>query len=161
MYWFTFTSINSISTIWNINSSHQYLHFKCNTTNFILVFFLFPFVTFLHNVEKLGSHYSNIFYFISLFFNVSNLSVICCYIQSAFPHHSPACVLNCSVISGFVTLWTVAHQAPLSVEFSGQSIEFSRQLSKNTGLDCHFLFQVTHNGLWYAVQSHRCHWVLF
>ena len=31
----------------------------------------------------------------------------------------------------FVTLWTVAQQAPLSMGFSG----------KNTGVDCHFLLQ--------------------
>ena len=31
----------------------------------------------------------------------------------------------------FVNQWTVAHQAPLSMEFS----------SKNTGMSCHFLFQ--------------------
>ena len=64
---------NSISTIWNFNSSHQYLHFKCNTTNFILVFFLFLFVTFFCYIEKLGSHYSNIFYFIG-FLCIQSLS---------------------------------------------------------------------------------------
>ena len=31
-----------------------------------------------------------------------------------------ACVCACSVVSDSVTLWTVAHQAPLSVEFSRQ-----------------------------------------
>ena len=31
-----------------------------------------------------------------------------------------ACVCVCSVVSDSVTLWTVAHQAPLSVEFSRQ-----------------------------------------
>ena len=30
------------------------------------------------------------------------------------------CVLSCSVVSHSVILWTVAHQAPLSVEFSRQ-----------------------------------------
>ena len=30
------------------------------------------------------------------------------------------------------TPWTVAHQAPLSMDFPG----------KNTGMDCHFLLQV-------------------
>ena len=31
-----------------------------------------------------------------------------------------ACVCVCSVVSDSVALWTVAHQAPLSVEFSRQ-----------------------------------------
>ena len=30
------------------------------------------------------------------------------------------CVCVCTVVSDFVTLWTVAHQAPLSMEFSRQ-----------------------------------------
>ena len=34
----------------------------------------------------------------------------------------------------FVTLWTVARHAPLSMEFS-------RQEGKNTGVGCHFLLQ--------------------
>ena len=41
------------------------------------------------------------------------------------------CVLSCSVVSDSVTLWTVACQAPLSLDFPG----------KNAGLDCHFLLQ--------------------
>ena len=35
------------------------------------------------------------------------------------------------MFDSFVTLWTVAHQAPLSMRLS----------SKNTGVDCHALFQ--------------------
>ena len=31
-----------------------------------------------------------------------------------------ACVLSQSVVSNSATLWTVAHQAPLSMEFSRQ-----------------------------------------
>ena len=43
-----------------------------------------------------------------------------------------ACVLSCfSCVCLFVTLWTVALQAPLSMGFS----------SKNTGVSCHFLLQ--------------------
>ena len=37
--------------------------------------------------------------------------------------------VSLSVISDSATLWTVAHQAPLSIGFS----------SKNTGMGCHFL----------------------
>ena len=37
----------------------------------------------------------------------------------------------CSLISNSATQWTVARQAPLSMEFSG----------KNTGVDCHFFLQ--------------------
>ena len=40
-------------------------------------------------------------------------------------------VWSLSHIQLFVNLWTVAHQAPLSVGFS----------SKNTGVGCHFLLQ--------------------
>ena len=40
-----------------------------------------------------------------------------------------ACVL--SHVQLFVTLWTIAHQVPLSMGFSG----------KNTGVGCHFLIQ--------------------
>ena len=42
--------------------------------------------------------------------------------------------LCCAVLSHvrlFVTLWTVAHQAPLSMDFPG----------KNIGVGCHFLLQ--------------------
>ena len=39
------------------------------------------------------------------------------------------CILSCVWL--FVTLWTVAHQTPLSL----------RLLGKNTGAGCHFLFQ--------------------
>ena len=50
--------------------------------------------------------------------------------------YSPCgCVCVCaqpfSCVQFFATPWTVAHQAPLSVEFS----------SKNTGVSCHFLLQ--------------------
>ena len=42
------------------------------------------------------------------------------------------CVLSCfSRVQLFVTLWTIAHQAPLSMGFS----------SKNTGVGCHSLLQ--------------------
>jgi len=40
-------------------------------------------------------------------------------------------VLSLSCIRFFVTPWTVTHQAPLSMGFSG----------KNTGVDCYFLLQ--------------------
>ena len=41
-------------------------------------------------------------------------------------------VLSCfSCVQLFATLWTVAHQAPLSWDFPG----------KNTGVGCHFLIQ--------------------
>ena len=39
----------------------------------------------------------------------------------------------CSVVSDYATPWVVAHQSPLSMEFS----------SKNTGMGCHFLLQIT------------------
>ena len=43
------------------------------------------------------------------------------------------CVLSCfSHVWLFATLWTVAHQAPLSMGVSG----------KNTGVGCHALFQI-------------------
>ena len=43
-----------------------------------------------------------------------------------------ACVISHSVVSDpFATLWTVACQAPLFMEFPG----------KNTGAGCHFLLQ--------------------
>ena len=43
-----------------------------------------------------------------------------------------ACVLSCfSCVQLFVTLWTVAHQAPLSMDSPG----------KNTGVGCHALLQ--------------------
>ena len=50
--------------------------------------------------------------------------------------YSPCgCVCVCaqpfSCVQFFATPWTVAHQAPLSMEFS----------SKNTGVNCHFLLQ--------------------
>ena len=38
----------------------------------------------------------------------------------------PECLFSCDWL--FVSPWTVAHQAPLSMEFSG----------KNTGVNCHF-----------------------
>ena len=41
------------------------------------------------------------------------------------------CVLSLSPISLFTTPWAIAHQAPLSMEFSRQ----------DTGAGCHFLFQ--------------------
>ena len=41
------------------------------------------------------------------------------------------CVCALSHVQFFVTLWTEACQAPLSMEFSG----------KNTGMGCHFLLQ--------------------
>ena len=37
-----------------------------------------------------------------------------------------ACMLRCSVVSNFFETWTVAHQAPLSMEFSSQ--EYWRRL---------------------------------
>ena len=42
------------------------------------------------------------------------------YLGSLHPHSE--CVLNCSVVSNsfFVTSWTIAHQASLSMEFSSQ-----------------------------------------
>ena len=45
----------------------------------------------------------------------------------------------------FATPWTVAHQAPLSVGFSGQ----------NTGLACHFLLQIF---LTQGLDLHLLHW---
>ena len=43
-----------------------------------------------------------------------------------------ACVLSCfSHVLLLTTLWTVACQAPVSMEFS----------NKNTGVGCHFLLQ--------------------
>ena len=50
---------------------------------------------------------------------------------------------------GLETTWTVAHQAPLSMEFS----------RKNTGMGCHFLLQEiflsqeSNPGLWYCRQT--------
>ena len=45
---------------------------------------------------------------------------------------SCVCMLSrLSYVQLFATLWTVAHQAPLSMRFPG----------KNTGVGCHFLFQ--------------------
>ena len=44
-----------------------------------------------------------------------------------------ACVCVCSVVSDSVALWTVAHQAPLSVEFSRQ--EYWSQLPFPTPAD--------------------------
>ena len=42
-------------------------------------------------------------------------------LRSGFPDSVPACGLSRSVMSdSFVTPWTVAHQAPLSIEFSKQ-----------------------------------------
>ena len=45
----------------------------------------------------------------------------------------------------FVTPWTIAHQAPLSMEFSRQeywsSIMCMEKKKKNTGVGCHFLLQ--------------------
>ena len=59
--------------------------------------------------------------------------------------------VNCSVISDSATLWTVACQAPLSVEFSSQ----------NTGVVCHSLFQ----GIFLTQGSNpgllHCRWVLY
>ena len=43
------------------------------------------------------------------------------------------CVSYSVLSDSFATPWTVAHQAPLSIDFSG----------KNTGVGCHFLFQGT------------------
>ena len=54
-----------------------------------------------------------------------------------FPYHILPCVCMClcacvlSCVQLFLTPWTVAHQAPLSMDF----------LSKNTGAGCHFLLQ--------------------
>ena len=46
--------------------------------------------------------------------------------------HLTQCMLGCfSHVWLFVTPWTVAHKAPLSMGFSG----------KNTGVGCHFLLQ--------------------
>ena len=46
------------------------------------------------------------------------------------------CVLShFSPVWLFVTLWTVAHQAPLSMGFS------RKKKKKNTGVGCHALFQ--------------------
>ena len=44
---------------------------------------------------------------------------------------SPACTCVLSPVRLFVTLWTVAHQTPLSMGFWG----------KDTGVDCHLLLQ--------------------
>ena len=49
-----------------------------------------------------------------------------------FLFHSIVCMLRCfSRVRLFVTLWTVTHQAPLSMDFP----------IKNTGVACHFLLQ--------------------
>ena len=53
---------------------------------------------------------------------VDTLSVFCT---------SRVCAQSLSCVQLFVAPWTVAHQAPLSMEFSG----------KNTGMPCHFLLQ--------------------
>ena len=42
-----------------------------------------------------------------------------------------SCVFSHSVVSNSATPWTVAHQTPLSINFSG----------KGTGVGCHFLLQ--------------------
>ena len=47
------------------------------------------------------------------------------------------CCALLSHVPLFVTLWTVAHQAPLSMEFSRNT----RIYSKNTGVGYHFLLQ--------------------
>ena len=66
------------------------------------------------------------------------------------------CVLSCfSCVWLFVTLWTIACQAPLSAEFS----------RKNPGVGCHFLLQgifPTHGlnpcfSFWQAGSYHWCH----
>ena len=59
------------------------------------------------------------------------------YDESFFSALSPAFIcrlfvcVSRSVVSNSATLWTVAHQAPLSMGFAG----------KNTGVGCHFLLQ--------------------
>ena len=80
--------------------------------------------------------------------------------QRASPHWGCVCVcvcvcISCSVVSAFVTPWTVAHQAPLSMGFSG----------KNTGVGCHsflqgiFLTQGSNPGLlpYRQILSHKSH----
>ena len=59
-------------------------------------------------------------------------------VSAAALHHNPGQIqllrllFSCSVVSdSFMTPWTVAYQAPLSVGFP----------SKNTGVGCHFLLQ--------------------
>ena len=57
-------------------------------------------------------------------------STCCCLTWSGVKHSLRAClVLSCVWL--FVTLWTVAHRAPLPWDFPG----------KNTGVCCHFLLQ--------------------
>ena len=60
----------------------------------------------------------------SLFYNRNELCS-CVYYLATYYY---AQLLSC--IQLFATSWTVAHQVPLSMEFS-----------KNTGVDCHFLLQ--------------------
>ena len=56
---------------------------------------------------------------------------------------SQVCVLNCfSSVQLFVTLWTIACQAPLSMDFSG----------KNTGVGCHFFLE----GIFLTQESNLC-----
>ena len=52
-----------------------------------------------------------------------------------------ACMLSSfSHVRLFVTLWTVAHQAPLSMGYSRQEY-WSGKKKKNTGVGCHVLLQ--------------------
>ena len=61
----------------------------------------------------------------------------------------PMCALLLSHVQLFVTPWTVAHQAPLSVDFPG----------KNTGVGCHFLLHLPVPSSW-PKESHMnlLHW---
>ena len=60
------------------------------------------------------------------------------YITNNYSHiYIYLCVCVCSVMSDSVNPWTVAHQAPLSIEFPRQ----------NTGVCCHFPTQGSHPSL--------------
>ena len=72
-----------------------------------------------------------------------------CWVWSSIPtllptsQYSSACMLSCfSHVRFFVTLWTVACQAPLSWNSPG----------KNTGVGCHALFQ----GVFLTQGSNQC-----
>ena len=69
-----------------------------------------------------------------------------------FNHWSSSCML--SHFGLLVTLWIVAHQAPLFMQFPG----------KNTGVACHFLFQgifLTQGANPRLLQLLHCRWILY
>ena len=73
------------------------------------------------------NHLNQIYYFSKFFpFSIFSSSSVSDVIKFTMQY---ACMLSCVWL--FVTLWTVAHQAPLPIRFLG----------KNTGVGCHSLLQ--------------------